>query len=100
MTEPYSAYQAPVDTAIPTFIKTGALSPYSLDPPLIIQSKDSPSSIQPGVGSKWRGILQDSTLERIWREEGKTVPPLTFPYVSLKHLVSLSGLMIGKQGER
>ena len=79
MSEPWSAYQAPVDNAIPTLMKTGDLTQaFSVDPPLIIQSKDSPSDIQPGTGSSWRGLLSDSTLDRIWRDEGKEVPKLTW----------------------
>lgn len=41
-----------------------------MEPPLIIQRKDGPSDIQKGVGSKWRGLLSDSTVERIKRAEG------------------------------
>ncbi|ORY77601.1 hypothetical protein BCR35DRAFT_305355 [Leucosporidium creatinivorum] len=83
LNNPWTAYSTAVDTAIPSFISfgqdsTGSLSPngrlleaFSVDPPLIIQRKDGPSDIQAGVGSKWRGFLSDSTVERIKRSEGE-----------------------------
>jgi len=93
MNEPWSAYQAAVDNAIPTLIASGDLSSYSIEPPLIIQSKKSPSDIQPGIGSSWRGLLQDSTMDRIWRDEGHAVPDMEFaearkdPYVQKPHVL-------------
>jgi hypothetical protein len=78
LSDPWVAYQAPVDVTIPTLAQTGRLVPYSVEPPLIIQSKDSPSDIQPGTGSTWRGLLADSTMERIWRDEEKDVPILAW----------------------
>ncbi|KEI41399.1 uncharacterized protein L969DRAFT_85170 [Mixia osmundae IAM 14324] len=74
MSDPWLAYQLPVDTAVSTFIRAGALEAYSIEPPIIIQSKDTPSDIQPGLGSPWSGLLQDSTIERIWRHDGLIVP--------------------------
>jgi hypothetical protein len=76
LSDPWVAYQAPVDVTIPTLAAAGRIVPYSVEPPLVIQSKSSPSDIQPGVGSPWRGLLADSTVERIWRDEGLVVPPL------------------------
>ncbi|GAA5928260.1 hypothetical protein JCM3775_000560 [Rhodotorula graminis] len=70
---PWTAYQTAVDTAVPSFISFGLVNSFSVDPPLIIQRKDGPSDIQLGVGSKWRGLLMDSTVERIRRAEGLEV---------------------------
>jgi len=36
----------------------------------VIQRKDGPSDLQKGNGSKWRGVLRDSTHERVMRDEG------------------------------
>ena len=47
------------------------LEGWSIDPPLIIQRKDGPSDIQQGVGSIWRGLLMDSTVERLKRADGE-----------------------------
>lgn len=58
---------------IPTLLLSQPLNVYSIDPPLVIQAKDLDSDIQPGKGSKWRGRLADSTLDRIWRDQGKQV---------------------------
>lgn len=70
---PWTAYQTAVDTAFPSFISFKLLNSFSVDPPLIIQRKDGPSDIQQGVGSKWRGLLMDSTVERIRRARGLEV---------------------------
>ncbi|BGP00693.1 hypothetical protein RTBOTA2_004952 [Rhodotorula toruloides] len=70
---PWTAYQTAVDTAFPSFISFNLLNSFSVDPPLIIQRKDGPSDIQQGVGSKWRGLLMDSTVERIRRAKGLEV---------------------------
>ncbi|GAA5865052.1 hypothetical protein JCM8547_007695 [Rhodosporidiobolus lusitaniae] len=70
---PWTAYQTAVDTAVPSFISFGALNSFSVEPPLIIQRKDGPSDIQAGIGSKWRGLLMDSTIERIRRANGEEV---------------------------
>lgn len=78
LNNPWSAYQTAVDTAIPSFIHFGLLSSFSVDPPLVIQRKDGPSDIQEGVGSVWRGILMDSTVDRIKRARGEVVEELVF----------------------
>lgn len=39
----------------------------------MIQRKDGPSDIQAGIGSKWRGLLMDSTVDRIRRADGEKV---------------------------
>jgi hypothetical protein len=74
LSDPWIAYQVAIDTAIPTYIRRDAIAAFSIEPPLIIQSKDTPSDIQQGIGSPWRGVLADSTLERIWRDEGLEIP--------------------------
>ncbi|GAA5872024.1 hypothetical protein JCM3774_006583 [Rhodotorula dairenensis] len=73
LSNPWSAYQTAVDTAVPSFIRFGLLNSFSVEPPLVIQRKDGPSDIQAGIGSKWRGLLMDSTVDRIRRAEGKEV---------------------------
>lgn len=67
--DPWISFQTPIDTCIPTFIKLG-LKSYSIEPPIINQSKILKSDIQIGKGSKWKGFLADSVLERIYRSEG------------------------------
>nr|AIC33784.1 glycosyltransferase family 25 [Puccinia cf. psidii AE-2014] len=70
--DPWIAFQTPVDTCIPGFIKRGLIS-YSVEPPIIIQSKVLESDIQSGKGSKWRGLLADSVMERILKSEGANI---------------------------
>ncbi|GAA6009239.1 hypothetical protein JCM11491_004241 [Sporobolomyces phaffii] len=70
---PWTAYQTAVDTAVPSFIQFKLLNSFSVEPPLIIQRKDGPSDIQKGIGSKWRGLLMDSTVERIRKANGEDV---------------------------
>lgn len=82
--DPWSAYQAPIDVAIPTLYEAGLINSYSVDPPLILQAKDSLSDIQSGIGSKWRGLLADSTLDRIWRDAGLNVQRLTWEDESVR----------------
>jgi len=73
LNNPWTAYQTAVDTAVPSFVMFGLLNSFSVEPPLIIQRKDGPSDIQAGIGSKWRGLLADSTVERIAKSEGEPV---------------------------
>lgn len=70
---PWSAYQTAVDTAVPSFVSFGLLNSFSVEPPLVIQRKDGPSDIQLGIGSKWRGLLMDSTADRVRRFDGLEV---------------------------
>ncbi|KNZ49388.1 hypothetical protein VP01_504g6 [Puccinia sorghi] len=70
--DPWTSFQTPVDTCIPTFIKLG-LNSFSIEPTIINQSKVLRSDIQSGKGSSWKGLLVDSVAERILRSEGKTV---------------------------
>lgn len=51
---------------------------YSMEPAVIIQSKELASDIQDGLGSNWRGLLADSTWDRILRDEGHDVKQLTY----------------------
>ena len=90
--DPWRAYQTPVDTFIPFLtrqggstsgdIKLGSSKPlvraFSMEPPIIIQSKELASDIQTGKGSTWRGLLADSTWDRILRDEGHAVKQLTW----------------------
>lgn len=73
LTNPWHAYSTAVDLVVPSLLyhhQVPKYSTFSIQPPLIIQRKDSPSSLQAGKGSKWRGLLGDSTVERIKRDEG------------------------------
>lgn len=76
LSDPWTAYQTPIDTMIPSLIRAGKLRAFSLEPAVIIQSKELSSDIQTGVGSPWRGVLADSTWDRILRDEGVDVPQL------------------------
>lgn len=78
LNDPWTAYSTAIDTALPTFIASSRVNSFSIEPPLVIQRKNGPSDIQPGVGSVWRGLLTDSTVERIWRDEGVEFTPDVF----------------------
>ncbi|KAL8283553.1 hypothetical protein RQP46_005656 [Phenoliferia psychrophenolica] len=73
LNSPWSAYATAVDVAVPSFIHDRLLRAFSVEPPLIIQRKDGPSDLQGGNGSKWRGLLRDSTWDRIWKDEGHEI---------------------------
>lgn len=75
--DPWTAFASAVDLAVPTYIEAHELNSFSLQPPLIIQRKDGPSDLQKGQGSKWRGLLRDSTVERIAVHEGVDYPERT-----------------------
>lgn len=70
LSDPWSAYSTAIDSFVPTLIAAEEIVSFSIEPPLIIQRKNGHSDIQPGIGSPWRGLLADSTIERIWRHEG------------------------------
>ncbi|SDA02940.1 BZ3500_MvSof-1268-A1-R1_Chr11-1g03228 [Microbotryum saponariae] len=74
LNNPWTAYQTAVDTAVPSFIFFRLLTSFSVEPPIITQRKDGPSDIQEGVGSVWKGLLMDSTVERIARSKGEEWP--------------------------
>ncbi|GAA5865064.1 hypothetical protein JCM8547_007701 [Rhodosporidiobolus lusitaniae] len=83
---PWNAFSTAVDLLIPSLlhIQTAMraspsqevreypplLKSWSVVPPLVVQRKDGPSDLQKGSGSKWRGVLRDSTMERVRRDEG------------------------------
>ncbi|GAA6063698.1 hypothetical protein JCM10212_000277 [Sporobolomyces blumeae] len=69
--DPWSAYSSAVDVAVPTLIHFDLIRSFSVFPPLVIQRKDGPSDLQKGNGSRWRGILRDSTHERVLRDRGE-----------------------------
>lgn len=75
---PWVAYQSAIDLVVPKIIKDGQINGFVLEPPLINQAKKAPSSIQTGTGNAWKGLLMDSTLDRIWRDEGLHVPQPTW----------------------
>jgi len=75
--DPWTAFASAVDLAVPTYIDAHEFNSFSLQPPLIIQRKDGPSDLQNGKGSKWRGLLRDSTVERIALAEGVDYPTRT-----------------------
>ncbi|BGP50943.1 hypothetical protein JCM10450v2_006869 [Rhodotorula kratochvilovae] len=80
--DPWRAYSAAVDALVPTLLhlqrslppplahKDPFLRSWTVAPPLVVQRKDGPSDLQRGTGSKWRGVLRDSAVERIARDEG------------------------------
>lgn len=78
LSNPWVAYQTPVDTVLPFLIQHKLIQSYSVEPPLIIQNKASVSDIQSGAGSAWRGVLMDSTLERLMMDEGTPIPSINF----------------------
>ncbi|GAA5821581.1 hypothetical protein JCM11251_000920 [Rhodosporidiobolus azoricus] len=85
--DPWRAFSTAVDLVIPTLLHLQSSGPendppyprnappllrsFSIVPPLVVQRKDGPSDLQKGNGSKWRGVLRDSTMERVWRDEGR-----------------------------
>lgn len=83
LADPWIAYQGAVDTAVAALVGRSALYSFSIEPSLIVQTKDVTSDIQAGIGSEWRGVLADSTLERILRDEGHAVPD---PIFDIEHL--------------
>ncbi|GAA6050978.1 hypothetical protein JCM3770_005352 [Rhodotorula araucariae] len=98
--DPWRAYSAAVDALVPSLLHVQrALSPaalalarerarerdddddasvvvgvalesWTVAPPLVVQRKEGPSDLQGGTGSAWRGVLRDSTVERIRRDDG------------------------------
>ncbi|GAA5974308.1 hypothetical protein JCM11641_006726 [Rhodosporidiobolus odoratus] len=79
MLDPWSAYSAAVDLVVPSLLHIQDTLPpsyppllrsFTLNPPLVVQRKEGPSDLQKGNGSKWRGLLRDSTMERVRRDEG------------------------------
>ena len=93
--DPWRAYQTPIDTLVPFHARISPVNPavelkakshiyaYSLEPPLIIQSKQLSSDIQDGIGSTWRGLLADSTWDRVLRDEGKEAKQLTWEDIKM-----------------
>ncbi|KAH9814797.1 hypothetical protein DFH28DRAFT_969390 [Melampsora americana] len=72
LSDPWIAYQTPIDIALPTLIKTGALkNAFSIEPAWIIQDKtEFESDVQAqGKGSPWAGFLMDSTWDRVLKYE-------------------------------
>lgn len=98
--DPWRTYQTPVDTFMPFLTRYDPPPPpgqkpknlkaiekldppmyiqaFSMEPAVIIQSKELSSDIQTGLGSNWRGLLADSTWDRILRDEGHDVKQLTY----------------------
>lgn len=75
---PWTVYNTAVDIAMMRAIQDHKIKGFVIEPPLIIQSKSSPSSVQNDPVVTWRGLLMDSTLDRIWRDEGLNVQPITW----------------------
>lgn len=69
LSDPWVAYQTPIDTAMPNLIRTKRVTSFSLQPPLVIQGKELKSDLRDDDDDTWRGVLMDSTEERVWREE-------------------------------
>ncbi|KAK4049216.1 hypothetical protein OIO90_005505 [Microbotryomycetes sp. JL221] len=74
--DPWRAFMLAVDAAMPSLIKFKQIQAMSVQPPLIIQRKDGPSDLQIGTnGSRWKGILRDSTVDRIRLDQGLQIVP-------------------------
>ncbi|GAA5888982.1 hypothetical protein JCM6882_009706 [Rhodosporidiobolus microsporus] len=85
MLDPWRAFSTAVDLVVPTLLHLQSadssppyprnapplLRSFSITPPLVVQRKDGPSDLQKGNGSKWRGVLRDSTMERVRRDRGE-----------------------------
>ncbi|GAA5883189.1 hypothetical protein JCM1840_005038 [Sporobolomyces johnsonii] len=71
---PWSAFSTAVDVAVPTLIHFDEIESWSVVPPLVVQRKDGPSDLQKGNGSRWRGVLRDSTHERVLKDRGEWDP--------------------------
>lgn len=115
MSDPWVAAQGAVDVGMPSLISRKAINSYvrhdrsfsrhissscaflrprssfSVEPSIIIQTKDVPSDLQLGIGSEWRGVLADSTMERIWRDDGLEVPAPVFDAAHLDPAVMYRG---------
>ncbi|GAA5905599.1 uncharacterized protein JCM6883_005383 [Sporobolomyces salmoneus] len=71
LSSPWLAYQSAVDLAIPTLIHFDLINSFTVTPPLIVQRKDGKSDLRKGKGSSWRGLLRDSTWERVLKDRGE-----------------------------
>ncbi|GAA5831581.1 hypothetical protein JCM3766R1_004941 [Sporobolomyces carnicolor] len=71
LSSPWVAYQSAVDLALPTLIHYELINSFTVTPPLVVQRKDGKSDLRKGKGSKWRGLLRDSTWERVLRGRGE-----------------------------
>ncbi|GAA6032961.1 hypothetical protein JCM8097_000068 [Rhodosporidiobolus ruineniae] len=79
---PWTAFSTAVDLMVSALLKLQSapnypadapplLRSWSITPPLVVQRKDGPSDLQKGNGSKWRGLLRDSTMERVQKDQGR-----------------------------
>jgi len=71
LTSPWIAFQSAIDLALPTLLHFNLVISFTVTPPLIVQRKDGKSDLRKGKGSKWRGLLRDSTWERVLKDEGE-----------------------------
>ncbi|KAG0142250.1 hypothetical protein CROQUDRAFT_50580 [Cronartium quercuum f. sp. fusiforme G11] len=74
LSDPWTAFQTAIDIAMPTLIRSGALTQsFSIEPAWVVQAKgEFGSDVQRnGKGSAWAGFLIDSAWDRIKRAEGK-----------------------------
>lgn len=89
LSDPWLAYQGPIDVAVASLVTRDALRAFSIHPSLIIQSKSLSSDVLPaagkgrgkeagGSGNEWGGWLMDSTEERVLRDSGEMVPEPVF----------------------
>lgn len=76
--DPWTAYQSAIDLLVARRIKEGRIKAFVIEPPLVIQSKRFDSALQPGKGNAWRGLLMDSTMDRILRGAGQIPEDLTW----------------------
>ncbi|GAA5946829.1 hypothetical protein JCM3765_002034 [Sporobolomyces pararoseus] len=71
LSSPWIAYQSAIDLALPTLIHFNLINSFTVTPPLVVQRKDGKSDLRKGKGSKWRGLLRDSTWERVMKDQGQ-----------------------------
>ncbi|KAH7330704.1 hypothetical protein B0J17DRAFT_722387 [Rhizoctonia solani] len=60
--DPSVAYGRPLDAAFLDLVQSNLVNAYSVHPSVIIQTKDTPSDIFPGNGSRWRDVLEMPAL--------------------------------------
>lgn len=80
MTDPWAAFQTQLDVALTSYIRAEAINGFSIDPPVFTRLPQSFLDIE-GEGSEEEEpevaprltLLSDSTMERIWKDEGRTI---------------------------
>ncbi|GAA5942296.1 hypothetical protein JCM1841_002807 [Sporobolomyces salmonicolor] len=95
LSSPWSAFSTAVDVAVPTLVHFEQIESWSVAPPLVVQRKDGPSDLQKGNGSRWRGVLRDSTHERVMRDDGTWDPAVWDDTFDPRHVDPATQLRCG-----